>query len=164
MTPVTPLSNKDELSGFRPLADINVTPFVDVMLVLLIIFMVTAPMLVAGLNVNLPQANRAQPVAQKAPLIVTVTKDGGFLVGKNDCSRDALAETVRNRLGDDAERPVYIQGDRETLYGNVIAAIDLLTEAGFRKVVMIVERRSPADATPSQPDHDHSRGGVRPWP
>src|SRR5271165_5696314 len=76
---------------YQPLAEINVTPLVDVMLVLLIIFMVTAPMLAAGIKVNLPSAKTAQPLETKGPVVVAVTKDGELSVGKDAVTRDRLA-------------------------------------------------------------------------
>ena len=84
---------------YQPLAEINVTPLVDVMLVLLIIFMVTAPMLAAGVKVNLPGARTARPLELKDPVVVTVAKDGAVSVGKDSISRDALVATVKGKLG-----------------------------------------------------------------
>ena len=77
---------------YQPLADINVTPLVDVMLVLLIIFMVTAPMLATGIKVNLPSAKTAQPLENKEPVVVAVAKDGSLSVGRDAVSRGELAE------------------------------------------------------------------------
>ncbi len=142
-----PINNKrsKDVSGFQPLADINVTPLVDVMLVLLIIFMVTAPMLAAGLNISLPQANKAQSVAPKKPIVVSIAKDGKILVGRDEIARQHVAEAVRGLLGGDDNQPVYVQADREAVYGNIVAVIDLLTGAGIRKVVMMVERATTAE-------------------
>lgn len=155
-----PSPKEGRLTAYRPLADINVTPLVDVMLVLLIIFMVTAPMLMAGLELNLPKAGAAQPVSTKAPIIVTVTKDGAYRVGDDPLGSDRLAEAVRARMGGDANRAVYVQGDRETIYGNVVAAIDLLMAAGIGKVIMIVERKSPSAASDAL--HAHPPGHLNP--
>ena len=155
-----PAVNEDDLSLHRPLADINVTPLVDVMLVLLIIFMVTAPMLAAGLHLNLPPARSAQPVSPKEPVIVSVTKEGKILLGRDEISREALVGAVRDRLGDDASRAVYIQADRDTVYGNVVSIIDLLTASGLSKVVMLVDRSKDAPAPVAhqhagEPAHHH---------
>jgi biopolymer transport protein ExbD len=148
-----PETDRHGLSDCRPLADINVTPLVDVMLVLLIIFMVTAPMLVAGLGIHLPKASQADPVTRKPPVVVTVTKDGKYLVGSEAVAREGLAAAVRDRLGED--QPAYIQGDHEASYGSVIAIVDLLSGAGIAKVVMIVERgRAGGDGRP-----DHAPAG-----
>ncbi|MGO8738001.1 ExbD/TolR family protein [Rhodoblastus sp.] len=136
-----PVARDDALDLHRPQADINVTPLVDVMLVLLIIFMVTAPMLAAGIKLNLPHASSATPVPPKPPLIVTVAKDGKILVGRNEAAPDNLAEAVRERLNGDLSGPVYVQGDKDALYGQVIAVIDRLTAAGVAKVVVLTDRK-----------------------
>ncbi len=83
---------------YQPLADINVTPLVDVMLVLLIIFMVTAPMLATGIKVNLPRAQTAQPLESKDPVVVVVAKDGAVSVGKDSVSRERLRRRSRQNL------------------------------------------------------------------
>lgn len=131
-----------DLGEHRPRADINVTPLVDVMLVLLIVFMVTAPMLVAGLPVRLPQSGAAQPLTQKPPVVVTVTKDGRTLIGNDEVALHRLAAVAQARLADATDRTVYVEGDRDTTYGLVIAVVDLLTEAGVPKVMMVVDRRN----------------------
>lgn len=130
--------------------EINMTPLVDVMLVLLIIFMVTAPLLVAGLPVDLPRSQQAQPVAKRPPVVVTVTRDGRTSIGDDEIAPDRLADAAREKLGDERDRPVYIRGDRDTRYGNVVAVIDRLTKGGIAKVVMLVER-SPAGGGPGAP-------------
>ena len=86
---------------YQPLAEINVTPLVDVMLVLLIIFMVTAPMLASGIKVNLPKAQTAQPLEAKDPVVVVVAKDGAVSVGKDSVSRERSG-----RDGQGAARPI----------------------------------------------------------
>ena len=85
---------------YQPLAEINVTPLVDVMLVLLIIFMVTAPMLATGIKVNLPSARTATPLESKQPIVVVVAKDGAISVGKDPVSREALVAAVKGKLGE----------------------------------------------------------------
>src|ERR1700733_3042197 len=85
---------------YQPLADINVTPLVDVMLVLLIIFMVTAPMLATGIKVNLPSAKTAQPLENKEPVVVAVAKDGSLSVGREAVSRGELADKVKAKRND----------------------------------------------------------------
>ncbi len=136
-----PVARDDQIDLHRPLADINVTPLVDVMLVLLIIFMVTAPMLAAGLKLNLPHASSATAVPPKPPLIVTVAKDGKILVGRTEAAPDNLADAVRESLNGDMSGPVYVQGDRDAIYGQVIAVIDQLTTAGVAKVVVLTDPR-----------------------
>ena len=104
---------------YQPLAEINVTPLVDVMLVLLIIFMVTAPLLASGVKVNLPSARTAQPLENKNPVVVVVAKDGAVSVGKDQVAPDELAAAVKMRLGD-SNGVVQLRGDRDAPYGDVV--------------------------------------------
>ena len=115
---------------YQPLADINVTPLVDVMLVLLIIFMVTAPMLATGIKVNLPSAKTAQPLENKEPVIVIVAKDGSLSVGKDPVARGELAAKVQAKLGD-SNGVVQLRGDRDAAYGDVVSVMDELAAAGI---------------------------------
>ena len=134
---------------YQPLADINVTPLVDVMLVLLIIFMVTAPMLAAGIKVNLPSAKTAQPLENKQPVIVVVAKDGAVSVGRDAVSRDELAATVKMRLGD-SNGIVQLRGDKEAAYGDVVAVMDDLAASGVTRIAIVSSgRRAPAPPPPA---------------
>ena len=135
---------------YQPLAEINVTPVVDVMLVLLIIFMVTAPMLATGIKVNLPSAKTAQPLENKQPVVVVVAKDGAVSVGKDPVSQDELAATVKARLGD-SNGVVQLRGDRDAAYGDVVSVMDELAASGVTRIAIVSSgRRSPAspDLTP----------------
>jgi biopolymer transport protein ExbD len=141
---------------YQPLADINVTPLVDVMLVLLIIFMVTAPMLAAGIKVNLPNARTAQPLEAREPVIVVVAKDGAVSVGKDPVSPDELAATVKARLGD-SNGVVQLRGDRDAAYGDVVSIMDELAANGISRIAIVSGPRraatpnapAPAQATPA---------------
>ncbi len=138
---------------YQPLADINVTPLVDVMLVLLIIFMVTAPMLATGIKVNLPNAKTAQPLENKEPVIVVVTKDGALSVGKDPVSRDELAATVKARLGG-PNGVVQLRGDRDAAYGDVVSIMDELAANGITRIAIVSGPRrivSPAPGAPAAP-------------
>jgi biopolymer transport protein TolR len=135
---------------YQPLAEINVTPVVDVMLVLLIIFMVTAPMLATGIKVNLPSAKTAQPLENKQPVVVVVAKDGAVSVGNDPVSQDELAATVKARLGD-SNGVVQLRGDRDAAYGDVVSVMDALAANGVTRIAIVSSgRRSPAstDLTP----------------
>jgi biopolymer transport protein TolR len=135
---------------YQPLAEINVTPVVDVMLVLLIIFMVTAPMLATGIKVNLPSAKTAQPLENKQPVVVTVAKDGAVSVGKDPVSQDELAAAVKARLGE-SNGVVQLRGDRDAPYGDVVSVMDELAASGVTRIAIVSSgRRSPAspDLTP----------------
>ena len=131
---------------YQPLADINVTPLVDVMLVLLIIFMVTAPLLATGIKVNLPSAKTAQPLETKQPVVVVVAKDGAVSVGKDPVSQDELAATVRARLGD-SNGVVQLRGDRDASYGAVVSVMDELAANGVTRIAIVSSGR-PSPASP----------------
>ena len=135
---------------YQPLAEINVTPLVDVMLVLLIIFMVTAPMLAAGIKVNLPSAKTAQPLESKDPVIVAVTRDGAVSVGKDSVSLDNLVATVKARLAD-SNGVVQLRGDRDAAYGDVVAVMDDLAAGGLNRIAIVSSGRRPAGPAPVEP-------------
>jgi biopolymer transport protein ExbD/biopolymer transport protein TolR len=126
---------------FRPQADINVTPMVDVMLVLLIIFMVTAPLLAAGVKVELPQAKAAQPLNPKEPIVVIVGKDGKLAIGADSVEAADLLQLVRLKMGDDNSRVVHLRGDKDVAYGEVMAVMDLLATNGMTHIAMVTESK-----------------------
>ncbi len=126
-----------------PLSSINVTPFVDVMLVLLVIFMVTAPIIQQGVEVNLPQA-KASPVADEVePLIVTVSREGQVYLNDNEVTPAELRKKLQAIRNLDAQKPVYLRADRDVRYGSVIAAIGEIKGAGIEKLGMMA--LPPAD-------------------
>jgi TolR protein len=139
------LPTRNEASGedlYQPQADINVTPLVDVMLVLLIIFMVTAPLLAAGVKVELPQAKAAQPLDPKAPVVVTVGKDGKLSLGTEEISADRLIEAIRDKLGEDRTRVVRLRGDKDAAYGDVVAVMDRLATNGITHIAIVTGPKS----------------------
>ena len=127
------------------LSEINVTPFVDVMLVLLIIFMVTAPLLATGVPLDLPQAKGKQIETQnKEPLMVSVTKDNKIFLGQEDKTPTSLEELVTklkavaaNRGG--TEEAVFVRGANLAEYGFVTKVLARLSEAGFKKISLVTE-------------------------
>ena len=122
---------------YEPVSDINITPLVDVMLVLLIVFMVTAPMLAVGMRVDLPKATSAVPLEPKEPIVVTVTKQGNLFVGRDQVSRDLVVQSVRAKLRNDRGRPIYLRGDRDVAYGEIVAVMDQLALDGLSKFALI---------------------------
>ena len=124
-----------------PLAEINVTPLVDVMLVLLIIFMVTAPMLTAGMHVELPQASTAKPVDPQNPVVLTIQNDGKISLGSDEIERTEMVAAVRTLMGD-TPRVVHVRGDREVAYGEVMSVLDELALNGITKLSLIANQRS----------------------
>ena len=139
---------------FRPQADINVTPMVDVMLVLLIIFMVTAPLLAAGMKVDLPQAKAAQPLNPKEPVVVVVGKDGKLALGGEAIDPADLVQLVKLKIGDDSRRVVHLRGDRDAPYGEVVAVLDQLASNGITHIAIVTDsgRTKPSAAPQSAPE------------
>ena len=120
-----------------PLSNINVTPFVDVMLVLLVIFMVTAPIIQQGVEVNLPQAKASPVVGEAEPLIVTVSREGRIYLNDNEVTPVELRSKLEAIRKLDAGKPVYLRADRDVRYGSVIAAIGEIKGAGIEKLGMM---------------------------
>jgi biopolymer transport protein TolR len=141
-------------SLYQPLAEINVTPLVDVMLVLLIVFMITAPLLATGMRVDLPRA-KAAPIDPKQPVVLTVRKDGAVYLGSEELPQGTLAQAVRAKLADDSNILIHLRGDREASYGEIIAVMDELARSGFVKIALITtaqaqgtEHARPAQSAP----------------
>ena len=137
--------------SYRPMAEINVTPLVDVMLVLLIIFMVTMPMLVTGMKVNLPDARTAKPLEPKDPITVTISRDGLVLLGQEEISRDQLVPMLKVQLGNDADRIVRLRGDKETEFGRIVSVLDELSANGITRVAIVTDTRNAKARTDDVP-------------
>jgi len=129
----------------KPMSDINVVPYIDVMLVLLVIFMITAPLLTQGVNVELPQA-ASEPIDRKhnEPLIVTVDAEGIYFLNvgedpKKGVDPDTLVQRVAAVLRHQPETPVLVRGDKNVNYGKVVTAMALLQKAGAPSVGLLTE-------------------------
>ena len=123
------------------LADINVTPLVDVMLVLLIIFMITAPMLHQGIEVALPRAD-AEAMAMRVddPLVLSINRDGLIYVQDDPIHPSQLVERLQPILAARGDDTVFLKGDRELPYGKVIEVLDVLHKGGVHRIGMVTER------------------------
>jgi biopolymer transport protein TolR len=121
------------------LSDINVTPLVDVMLVLLIIFMVTAPMMMHGVKVNLPKTESKSMKTKEDPLLLTITKQRLIFVEDYKVELKALEKKLSKIFSDRAEKEILLQGDKDVPYGFVIKVMSQVKEAGITKVGMITE-------------------------
>ncbi len=121
------------------LSQINVTPFVDVMLVLLIIFMVTAPMLDQGVQVDLPEVKEAPGLpAQQEPLVVTMERNGKILIGKTEITQvDKLGPVLQQALKGKPEREVFLEADQNVPYGRVVQVMAAVKRAGVEKLGMV---------------------------
>ncbi|BCA78231.1 MAG: protein TolR [Desulfuromonadales bacterium] len=129
----------------RALSQINVTPFVDVMLVLLIIFMVTAPMMDQGVEVNLPEVAEAPTLeAANEPLILTVDKQGTISIGRSRVDNaDKLVPVLEQILSTRKEKEVFLQADRDVPYGKVVQVMAAVRKAGVSKMGMVSQPPEP---------------------
>ena len=124
---------------YQPVSDINVTPFVDVMLVLLIVFMVTAPLLTVGVPVDLPKA-KAQALSEPVePLVISLKNDGQIFIQETPVALDALVPRLLAITENNPEARIYLRGDRRLAYGQVMRVMGLVNSAGFAKVALIAE-------------------------
>lgn len=126
--------------AYRPMAEINVTPFVDVMLVLLIVFMVSAPLLTAGVPVDLP-SSKAKALTQEdeKPLEVSLNANGDIFVGETPVKKDRLIAMLSAITENNPDRRIYVRGDQGLPYGQVMKIIGDINAGGFRKVALITE-------------------------
>ncbi|MGE4313925.1 MAG: protein TolR [Pseudobdellovibrionaceae bacterium] len=123
------------------MSDINVTPFVDVMLVLLIVFMVTAPLLTAGVQVDLPD-NAAAPINENdvKPIEVSLTKEGELYVGKTEVTKEKLGIVLDEAAkGNKDEQRIFVRGDKGIEYGEIMTVIGLISQAGYTKIGLVSE-------------------------
>lgn len=119
-------------------SEINVTPFVDVMLVLLVVFMITAPLLSSGVPVDLPKSD-AKPISTEddKPLEISLDKDQKMYLGETPVEREKLVNLLSSMTKDDPERRIFIRADMNLSYGKVMDILGLLNGAGFRKVALL---------------------------
>jgi biopolymer transport protein TolR len=125
-------------SGRRGFSEINITPLVDVVLVLLVVFMVTAPLLATGLRVELPQVTAEQTSLRDTKLVITVTKDGHVVFGDRDATSD-IEEVLLRDARVQAEREVYVRADKDARYGDVARVVAAARAAGVDGINLLVE-------------------------
>jgi len=119
------------------MSDINVTPFVDVMLVLLIIFMVTAPMMMEGVNISLPEATSKPLVSEKKPLIVNIDSENSIFINDFKVTIDGLGEKLNKIINGRKDREVYLKADKDISYGIVVRVMSEIKGAGVEKLGMV---------------------------
>ena len=119
--------------------EINVTPFVDVMLVLLIIFMVTAPLLTTGVKVNLPQSSAKSISEKKEPITITINSKAEIFLQKKKMSTKKLIEKLNMLKKQNPDLKIYIRGDRKLDYGKIMTLMGNINRAGFKKVALVTE-------------------------
>ncbi len=131
-----------------PMADINVTPFVDVMLVLLVIFMVTAPLLTVGVQVDLPKT-QAKPVAgSDEPLAISINKEGSIFVQDTEMELDKVVPRLQAISENNPDVRIFVRGDASVGYGRVMEVMGVLNAAGFVRVALITSQSAPKPTKP----------------
>ena len=128
---------------YAPLAEINVTPMVDVMLVLLVIFIITAPLLTVGVPLDLPKSRAATITAPKQPIIISLNREGEVFIGDERIDADALEPRLAALAAEDPSRIVYVRSDRTNTYAQLMDALGLINRAGFSKVSLVAEAARP---------------------
>ena len=145
MALLMPSENSRGVSARRrkrpPMSEINVTPFVDVMLVLLIVFMVTAPLLTVGVPVDLPTSSARQIGGQDEPLVVTVTSDGKIFLQDTSLQIDQLIPRLSAIMENRKGNRIFLRGDKTIAYGKIMVVMGALNRAGFRRVALITENK-----------------------
>jgi len=132
-------------SGRRPMSEINVTPFVDVMLVLLVIFMVTAPLLTAGVEIDLPKTEAGAIAGDDEPLSITVDAAGQVFIQETPVDLATLPAKLNAITGENPDARIFIRGDQAIDYGRVMQVMGTVNGAGYRKVALVT-RTLDADA------------------
>lgn len=126
-------------SSYQPMSEINVTPFVDVMLVLLIVFMVAAPLLTVGVPIELPETEANPLQGDNEPLTVTVTTEGKVFLQETEIELDTLAPKLVAIAKNGYEERIFVRGDRNVDYGNVMKVMGVLNKAGFKRIGLVTE-------------------------
>ncbi len=146
------LAKRDE--GSKVNSNINVTPMVDVMLVLLIIFMVVTPMLQKGISVDLAKTTNPRPMDdadKEDALLISVTRDGKVFFGSDQVQPDQLAQMVRDRVANKPDKRVYIKSDARAKYGNVVDVVDNVRSAGVDQLGLLTDQRKAPGGAPAAP-------------
>ena len=146
------------------LSEINVTPLVDVMLVLLIVFMVSAPLLTVGVPVDLPRTEAATVDTPSEPLTITVRKEGQIFLQETETPYDQLAVRLKTLAGDGFDKPIYVRSDGKAAYETVAQVMAALQTAGFTKIGLITDTGGPSSggdpaAKAAAPDKAAAKGG-----
>ena len=146
---MTGMNGRRGRGRYRPLAEINVTPLVDVMLVLLIVFMVAAPLLTSGVTVDLPKASAA-PISQDSePVTVSINAEGHIFAGESEVQVPELAQKLAAAADGKMDRRIFVRGDKAVPYGRIMEVMATVTQAGFTKVALLAEQTGGAPVPPA---------------
>ncbi|HYH70722.1 MAG TPA: biopolymer transporter ExbD [Methyloceanibacter sp.] len=133
---------EDDEDTYKPMAEINITPMVDVMLVLLIIFMITAPLLVAGVPVELPNTAAARISQPKKPMIVSLAADGSLYVREEQVSSDTLIPRLQALRASEGDTVVYVRADKSRPYGDVMDVLGRVGQSGYARVSLLSQPKA----------------------
>lgn len=150
---------------YRPMAEINVTPLVDVMLVLLIIFMVAAPLMTVGVAVDLPRTQASALNQETEPLTITVNPEGRIFLQETEVALEGLVPQLQAILQNQPggqERRIFVRGDRAISYGRVMEVMGTISAAGFTRVALLAEQPSGGPPAAQQPNPGAGNGAGRP--
>ena len=148
------LNGRQKLRGrYRPLSEINVTPLVDVMLVLLIIFMVTAPLMTSGVSVDLPKTDAKPLNTDSQPLTVSVNAAGKLFLQDQEVQLPELVAKLQAIAQNNQDRRIFLRGDKDIAYGRIMEVMGTITQGGFTKVALLAEQPGtpPAAGQPATP-------------
>jgi biopolymer transport protein ExbD len=143
MAVALPPSGETGEDRYAPLAEINVTPMVDVMLVLLVIFMVTAPLLSVGVPLDLPKSRATALSEPKKPVVISLNHEGEVFVGDERIDADQLEPRLAVLAAEDPNRIVYVRSDKTNTYAQLMDTLGLVNQAGFSKVSLVAEAAGP---------------------
>ena len=139
------LNTRTGRGRYRPLSEINVTPLVDVMLVLLIIFMVTAPLMTSGVSVDLPKTNATPLNNDSEPLTVSINAEGNIYLQDQQVEMPELVSKLQALAENKPDRRIFVRGDKDLTYGRIMQVMGTITQGGFTKVALLAEQTA---ATP----------------
>jgi biopolymer transport protein TolR len=123
-----------------PIADINMTPFIDVMLVLLIIFMVTAPLMTAGVPIDLPKTSAGQLNVEQKPITISINDKAQIFLGEDQIALADIVQKIQPLAKQGFDERIYVKGSRQVDYGTVMQVMSAITSAGYKKVAMLTEQ------------------------
>lgn len=150
MSGYRPSRRRSRRAAVQPIAEINVTPFVDVMLVLLIIFMVAAPMLTVGVPLDLPDtAAEAVPTEHEEPLTLSIPAEGALILMTSEIADDELIARLTAAVEQRQSRRIYLRGDSSLAYGRVMQVMGALNAAGFNDIVLVTDAGGPRFDAPA---------------
>jgi biopolymer transport protein TolR len=124
---------------YRPMSDINVTPFVDVMLVLLVVFMVTAPLLTVAVPLDLPKTQARTINADKEPLVISIDQKGQVYLQENPSELEDLVAKLKAITGANPDARIFVRGDKSVSYGRIMEVMGTISAAGFNKVALVAD-------------------------